>query len=115
MTDVDAALAEAHDARKKLAGTLSQVQARLNPRALAQEAVTGARERGRELSQQGLATARRNPGVVAAILAAIGLFLARRWIAGRVLALVRGRRKTPDLKPDLKHEGAVSPVFGSPK
>jgi ElaB/YqjD/DUF883 family membrane-anchored ribosome-binding protein len=65
-------------ARRRLAGTLVEIQARLNPRALAREAAHELREAGQELAREGLETVKRHPLTMAGVAAAIGLFLTRR-------------------------------------
>jgi hypothetical protein len=74
-------------ARKRLAGTLVEIQGRLNPKALAREAVQELRETGEELAREGLEAARRHPLTVAGIMTAIGLFVARRPIRALIASL----------------------------
>ncbi len=65
-------------ARQRLAGTLVEIQARLNPKALAREAAQELREAGQELAREGLETVKRHPLTMAGVATAVGLFLARR-------------------------------------
>lgn len=74
------AMAEARSdrARRRLAGTLVELQARLNPKALAREAAQELREAGQELAREGLETAKRHPLTIASVAAGLVLFVARR-------------------------------------
>ena len=65
-------------ARKRLAGTLVEIQARLNPKALAREAVQELREAGEELARDGIEAIKRHPLTMAGVRTAIGMFVARR-------------------------------------
>lgn len=78
--DLSIAESQAQTARQRLAGTLVELQARLNPKALAREAVQELRETGEEFAREGLDAVKRHPLTVGGIAAAIGLFLARRPI-----------------------------------
>jgi ElaB/YqjD/DUF883 family membrane-anchored ribosome-binding protein len=71
---------QAETARQRLAGTLVELQARLNPKALARDAVQELKESGQEIARDGLDAVKRHPLTVGGIAAAIGLFLARRPI-----------------------------------
>ena len=87
--DPSVAVAEQHaaTARHRLAATLVEIQARLNPKALAREAAQELREAGEELAREGLATMKRHPLTVAGVVTAIGLFLARRPMRALVAQL----------------------------
>jgi hypothetical protein len=74
-------------ARKRLAGTLVEIQSRLNPRALAREAAHELRETGEELAREGLEAVKRHPLTVAGVLTAVGLFAARRPIRALIASL----------------------------
>lgn len=74
----------AAEARRRLDGTVAELQARLDPKLLAQEA----KDAGTAAALAGVESARRNPGIVAGIAAAAGLFLAR----GRIRTALRRRR-----------------------
>jgi Protein of unknown function (DUF3618) len=82
MTDDEPTLAVAEarseQARQRLAGTLVEIQARLNPKALAREAAQELREAGQELAREGLETVKRHQLTMAGVATAVGLFLARR-------------------------------------
>lgn len=90
------AQARSDRARRRLAGTLVELQARLNPKALAREAAQELREAGEELAREGLETVKRHPLTVAGVATAVGLFLARRPLR----ALVAGAtEETPPPAP----------------
>ncbi|GAA3713190.1 hypothetical protein GCM10022268_22470 [Sphingomonas cynarae] len=89
-TDLAIAEAEAAAARLRLSGTVSDIQARLDPAVLAEDA----RQVGLTAVSVGVDGARRNPGVVAAAVAATGLVLARHRIAG-IFRRRRARKPVP--------------------
>lgn len=93
----------AAEARARLDGTVAELQTRLDPGRLAQEA----KEAGSAVAIAGVEQARRNPGVVAGAMAALGLFLARGKIAGMVRRR-RAHRKVPAAprSPSSKSEDA---------
>ncbi|MES2055754.1 MAG: DUF3618 domain-containing protein [Pseudomonadota bacterium] len=66
------------EARQRLAGTLVELQARLNPKALAREAIQELKEAGQEVVREGLETAKRHPLTLAGAATAVGIFLARK-------------------------------------
>ena len=76
-TDLALARRRAEAARARLAGTLVDIQARLNPKALAREAVEELKEAAQELARDGLEGLKRHPLTLAGGAAAVGLFLAR--------------------------------------
>lgn len=82
-----AAEARSERARRRLAGTLVEIQARLNPKALAREAAQELREAGQELAREGFETVKRHPLTIAGIATAVGLFLARRPLRSLVAHL----------------------------
>ncbi len=75
----DLALAKrrAEDARARLASTLVEIQARLNPKALAREAVGELKEAAQEIAREGLEGLKRHPLALAGAAAAVGLLVAR--------------------------------------
>jgi len=89
-SDLAVAEAEAAAARLRLSGTVSDLQARLAPSLLAEEA----KQVGLTAVNAGMDGARRNPGVVAAAVAATGLLLARHRIAG-IFRRRRARKPVP--------------------
>lgn len=74
----------AAEARRRLDATVSQLQARLDPKLLAREA----KDVSTAAALAGVEQARRNPGIVAGAVGATGLFLLR----GRIAAFFRHRR-----------------------
>ena len=76
-TDLPAARRRAEAARARLAGTLVDLQARLNPKALAREAMGELKEAAQEIGREGLESLKRHPLTLAGGAAAVGLFLAR--------------------------------------
>jgi hypothetical protein len=90
-TALDAASLQARMAREKLMGTAHQLQARLDPATLLDEAVETVRTGAADLALTTSATARRRPAVAAGAVVAGLLLLLRRplW------RLVRRPRKQP--------------------
>lgn len=78
-----AAELQSAEARARLSGTVADLQARLDPRILAQEA----KDAGTAAALAGVDRARRHPGLVAGTLGALGLLA-----IGRQIAAVRRRR-----------------------
>ena len=76
-TDLPAARRRAEAARARLAGTLVDLQARLNPKALAREAIGELKEAAQEIGRDGLESLKRHPLTLAGGAAAVGLLLAR--------------------------------------
>ena len=66
------------EARERLAGTLVELQARLNPKALAREAIQELKETGQEMAREGLEAAKRHPLTLAGAATAVGIFLVRK-------------------------------------
>lgn len=78
--DVARAKDEVAAARARLFGTLAQVQDRLKPSHLAQDAVESATQGIASAARKGADAARKRPFAVAAVAGAIGLVMARGWI-----------------------------------
>jgi len=85
-TDLASAKVRAQEARARLAETLVDLQARLNPKALAREAVGELKEAAQEIARDGLDNLKRHPLTLAGTAAAVGLFLAR----GPIGQLIKG-------------------------
>jgi hypothetical protein len=85
-----AAEIEASAARERLSSTLALLQARLNPKRLARQAIRDVADKGSAVAVAGVEGAKRNPGALAGVTALAGLFLARHQIAD----LVRDARGT---------------------
>ena len=90
--DLAAAELQAAEARQRLSGTVSQLQARLDPKLLAEDA----RQAGLMAARAGVDGARRNPGLVAGAVATAGLLLARH----RIFALFTRRKPNPPPPPE---------------
>jgi hypothetical protein len=94
--EMAAARIEAQRARAQLMGTAHELQARLSPGTLAQNAWEGAKVKGADLAEDAVDAVRRRPAVASGIVAAITLFLAREPLidlAGKVAGGGGGKRK----------------------
>lgn len=101
--DLPLAKVRAEAARARLAATLVDLQARLNPKALAREAVGELKEAAQEIARDGLDSLKRHPVTLAGAAAAIGLFMARRPIRH----FIEGDPdETPELPASLKPQRA---------
>lgn len=80
--DIAAAERREAEARERLTETLHELQAKLNPKALAREGARKVADAGQSAASRGADVARRNPAPVAGAAALGVLFLARRRIAG---------------------------------
>ena len=99
--EVASAEARVAAARARLFGTLSDVQQRLRPTKISQEAVESAAQGVASIARKGAAAARARPVMVAAIAGTIGLVLARGWIGD----IVRRRHETHASPRGLKRKG----------
>jgi hypothetical protein len=77
-------------ARARLDGTIGALQHRMKPANLAGEAWDGVKEKGADLAEGALDATRKHPAAVAALLGALGLFLAREPIRRGIGRLVSG-------------------------
>lgn len=88
MTDPYQRLADAEArataARERLTTSVGDLQERLKPATLARTAARDLADASAEVATKGAETVRRNPAIVAGIVAAAGLFLARHRVAGLV-------------------------------
>ncbi|RYE03177.1 MAG: DUF3618 domain-containing protein [Sphingomonadales bacterium] len=109
--DVNAAQARVAQARRQLFGTLAQVQDRLKPSHLAQDAVDSAAQGVASIARKGAEAVRSRPIAAAGFAGVIGLVMARGWIGD----IVRGRNETPDAGKGLKEKAARPAKKGSPK
>lgn len=100
--DVAKAKDEVAAARARLFGTLGQVQERLKPSHLAQDAVESAAHGIASVARKGADAARKRPFAVAAIAGAIGLVMARGWIGD----IVAGGDETSKADTSLKTKRA---------
>ncbi len=89
---VEAAQAQVDAARLRLSATVEEIQLRINPRTLLDEAITEVRTRSSDLAQTAADTVREQPAVVAAGAASVGLVLFRKPL-GRLFRKITGRTK----------------------
>ncbi|MBA3510665.1 DUF3618 domain-containing protein [Sphingomonas sp.] len=103
--EMAAAGIEAERARARLMETARELQERLSPAVLAQNAWEGAKSKGADLAEDAVDAVRRRPAIAGGIAAAIALFLAREPLidmAGKLADGVTTKRKS-------KKAGAGSP------
>ncbi|TGX56107.1 DUF3618 domain-containing protein [Sphingomonas gei] len=98
--DLLAAKAQAQLARTRLFATLGEVQERLKPANLAQNAVESATQGIAATAQKGAEAVRNRPIASAAVAGAVGLFLARGWIG----KLLRRRNETAPVPDGLNRK-----------
>lgn len=96
--ELESAQTQSEDARKRLTGTMVDLQSRLSPKTLAKDAIDGLKEAGNTFAEAGIDTARNHPGKVAGAAAALGLVLLRKPI----IALFGKARRTAEPKPRTK-------------
>ena len=98
ISDVDVAQSEVDGARDRLMATVEQIQQRIAPSTLMDEALEQVKTRSSELAQSAGRVVRDRPATVAATAAGIGLLL-----AAKPLSRVFGRSKpAPDATPAPK-------------
>lgn len=83
MTNDQIALAQARadHARERLAEALTALKQRLLPSTIAHNLVQGAKDKGADAAQAGVAAVKASPGIAVGLAALAGLFLARKPIA----------------------------------
>jgi hypothetical protein len=86
--DLERAERDSAEAREQLTATLVRIQKRFNPQTLMLEAGREMRQWGMDLVNEGVDTARRNPGTAITIAAASIAWLLRKPIAQRLLRLL---------------------------
>jgi len=104
--DILQARERAMAARARLADTMSEVQDRLHPRALLNEAWQEVRERGQEFAEEAVNIARTKPMAVSAIVAAAIALFAREPICQALASLFGRRRETADGGTELTSQAA---------
>jgi hypothetical protein len=77
---LETAKMEAERARRRLGATITTVQQRLKPAALADHAWSGVKDKGSELADGAVEAVKARPAAAAGAVAALFLFLARRPI-----------------------------------
>lgn len=95
--EVAAARIDAARARASLMETARELQERLSPGALAQNAWEGAKSKGADLAEDAVDAVRRRPAIASGVVAAIALFLAREPLidmAGKLADGVTTKRKS---------------------
>lgn len=97
-----AAEAQVHAARARMFATLGEVQERLKPTNLAQNAVESAAQGVASTARKGAEIVRSRPLAAAAIAGTVGLVFARGWIAD----LLRRRHETPAAAEGLNRKTA---------
>jgi ElaB/YqjD/DUF883 family membrane-anchored ribosome-binding protein len=101
-----AAEAQVQAARARLFSTLGEVQERLKPANLAQDAVDTAAQGIASTARKGAEAVRSRPFAAAAIAGTVGLVLARGWIAD----LLRGRDETAPAADGLNSKTSAKPA-----
>ena len=94
--EIAAARIKADKARAQLMETARELQERLSPAVLAQNAWEGAKSKGADLAEDAVDAVRKRPAIATGVVAALTLFLAREPLldAGRKLSGgVKGKRK----------------------
>ena len=106
--EIAAARIEAERARAQLMETARELQERLSPAALAQNAWEGAKSKGADLAEEAVDAVRRRPAIASGVVAAIALFLAREPLidmAGKLAGGASGKRKAKKAKAGSKDKG----------
>lgn len=111
-TELTEAEARSRNARARLFGTLGRMQDKLNPMALAQDAVENV---AIGVARDTVATVRANPRTVAVVAAAAMLFLARRPLARLLVggATAAAKASLNKRKPDTRSGAKARPTKGS--
>jgi ElaB/YqjD/DUF883 family membrane-anchored ribosome-binding protein len=97
---------QVHAARTRLFATLGEVQERLKPSNLAQNAVETAAQGVASTARKGAEAVRSRPFAAAAIAGTIGLVFARGWIAD----LLRRRNETAPAADGLNRKTSAKPA-----
>ena len=102
---VAAARIETERARSRLMETARELQERLSPGNLAQNAWEGAKIKGADLAEDAVDAVRRRPAIASAVVAAVAMFLAReplKDLAGKVSDGVSNKRKAKRTRKSSK-------------
>ena len=105
--EVAAARIAAERARGRLMETARELQERLSPATLAQNAWAGAKSKGADLAEEAVDAVRRRPAIAGGVVAAIALFLAREPLidmAGKLADGVGSKRKSKPRKSKSKQK-----------
>ncbi len=88
---------QAVTARARIDTDVAALQARLHPKVLAQDALTGVREKTDQLTDTAVATARKRPAAAAAVGGVVGMVILRKPLRGLYRLLFRRHREDDDL------------------
>jgi hypothetical protein len=94
--DLDDARSDARTARARLMGTVEEIQARMAPSQLLDEALSTARARSADMVQSASRAAQERPAIVAAAVAGVAMLLARKPLARLGSKLLRRGEETAD-------------------
>ena len=94
--DLEQAKRNAVTARATLDSHVAALQLRLRPAHLANEAWDGVKDKSADLADGALEAVRKRPGVVAAALGALGLFMAREPLKRAAIRLISGANDDQD-------------------
>lgn len=101
--DIGLAEQKVEAARAQLKRTIGEIQYRLSPATLAQNAMDSTVEGVTSVARKGAEAVRTRPVATAAVTGALGLFLARGWI-GDILGLGGKRHATPGADEGLEQQ-----------
>ncbi|HWH22794.1 MAG TPA: DUF3618 domain-containing protein [Allosphingosinicella sp.] len=118
LVELERAKLEAELAKKRLTATMSTLQERLRPGALANEAWTGVREKGGEIADNTMQKVKDRPAAAGGVLAALLVYLARDPLWAAVTKLFRGQDDqdlvtTKVSRKDKNYDLAAPPVSRS--
>src|SRR5918998_1316938 len=99
---VAAARIKAEKARAQLMETAHELQQRLSPATLAQNAWEGAKMKGADLAEDAVDAVRRRPAIASGIVAALALFLAREPLIDAGKKLTSGAKTKRKAKKSAK-------------
>jgi hypothetical protein len=108
---------EAEQARRRLAATLAELQARLRPGAIASNAWEGVKDKSGAMADDAVEAVKSRPVIVSAVLAAFTLFLARAPLRSAASRLFSGDDDEADedlvttrLDTETDHYDLTAPV-----
>jgi hypothetical protein len=107
---------EAEQARRRLAATLAELQARLRPGAIASNAWEGVKDKSGAIADDAVEAVKSRPMIVSAVLAAFTLFLARAPLRSAASRLFSGDEEadedlvTTRLDTEADHYDLTAPV-----
>lgn len=94
--EIDVAQAEVTEARAHLLGTIEEIQQRLAPRNLVDEAITQVRTKSADLAESAGRTVRERPATIATGAAGLALLLAHKPLGRLASKFLRHREETPE-------------------